>query len=191
MRNVIIKGLFLAAALSAASPAGVTAVAQQLVESSNDERQQVAKKVRKALVTLPFYGVFDNLEYRFEGGTVTLSGQVLRPTTRDDAERRVARIRGVERVVNNIEALPVSGFDDQIRARTARAIFNTGGLGRYALGANPSIHIIVNRGHVTLEGVVANRGDRQLAFVAADGVPGVFSVTNNLRTERDERAPAR
>ena len=191
MRNVIIKGLFLAAALSAASPAGVTAVAQQLVESSNDERQQVAKKVRKALVTLPFYGVFDNLEYRFEGGTVTLSGQVLRPTTRDDAERRVARIRGVERVVNNVEVLPVSGFDDSIRARTARAIFNTGGLGRYALGANPSIHIIVNRGHVTLEGVVANRGDRQLAFVAANGVPGVFSVTNNLRTDRDERAPAR
>jgi len=191
MRNVIIKGLFLAAALSAASPAGVTAVAQQLVESSNDERQQVAKKVRKALVTLPFYGVFDNLEYRFEGGTVTLSGQVLRPTTRDDAERRVARIRGVERVVNNVEVLPVSGFDDSIRARTARAVFNTGGLGRYALGANPSIHIIVNRGHVTLEGVVANRGDRQLASVAANGVPGVFSVTNNLRTDRDERAPAR
>ena len=191
MRNVIIKGLFLAAALSAASPAGVGAVAQQFVERSNDERQQVAKKVRKALVTLPFYGVFDNLEYQFEEGTVTLSGQVVRPTTRADAERRVARIRGVERVVNNIEVLPVSGFDDSIRARTARAIFNTGGLGRYALGANPSIHIIVKRGHVTLEGVVANRGDRQLASLAANGVPGVFSVTNNLRTDRDEGSPAR
>jgi hyperosmotically inducible protein len=191
MRNIIIKGIFLAVALSAALPAGLTAVAQQFVERSNDERQQVAKKVRKALVTLPFYGVFDNLEYRFEEGTVTLSGQVVRPTTRDDAERRVARIRGVERVVNNIEVLPLSGFDDSIRARAARAIFNTGGLGRYALGANPSIHIIVNRGHVTLEGVVANRGDRQLASVAANGVPGVFSVTTNLRTDRDERAPAR
>ena len=191
MRNIIIKGLFLAAALSAASPAGLTAVAQQFVERSSDERQQVAKKVRKALVTLPFYGVFDNLEYQFEEGTVILSGQVVRPSTRGDAERRVARIRGVERVVNNIEVLPVSGFDDSIRARTARAIFNTGGLGRYALGANPSIHIVVNRGHVTLEGVVANRGDRQLASLAANGVPGVFSVTNNLRTDRDERAPAR
>ena len=152
MRKVIIKGIFLAAALSAAAPAGLNAAAQQFVERPNDERQQVAKKVRKALVTLPFYGVFDNLEYRFEEGTVILSGQVVRPTTRDDAERRVARIRGVERVVNNIEVLPLSGFDDSIRARTARAIFNTGGLGRYALGANPSIHIIVNRGHVTLEG---------------------------------------
>jgi hyperosmotically inducible protein len=191
MRNIIIKGLFLAAALSAATPAGVTAVAQQFVERPNDERQQVAKKVRKALVTLPFYGVFDNLEYRSEEGTVILSGQVVRPATRDDAERRVARIRGVARVVNNIEVLPLSGFDDSIRARTARAIFNTGGLGRYALGANPSIHIIVKRGHVTLEGVVANRGDRQLASLAANGVPGVFSVTNNLRTDRDERAPAR
>ena len=191
MRNIIIKGLFLAVALWAAAPAGMTAAAQQFVERSNDERQQVAKKVRKALVTLPFYGVFDNLEYRFEEGTVILSGQVVRPTTRDDAERRVARIRGVERVVNNIEVLPLSGFDDSIRTRTARAIFNTGGLGRYALGANPSIHIVVNRGRVTLEGVVANRADRQLASVAASGVPGVFSVTNNLRTERDERAPAR
>lgn len=191
MGNIIIKGLFLAVALSAASPAGLTAVAQQFVERSSGERRQVAKKVRKALVTLPFYGVFDNLEYQFEEGTVILSGQVVRPSTRDDAERRVARIRGVERVVNNIEVLPLSGFDDSIRARTARAIFNTGGLGRYALGANPSIHIIVKRGHVTLEGVVANRGDRQLASLAANGVQGVFSVTNNLRTDRDERAPAR
>ena len=190
MRNVIIKAVLLAAAFTAASAAGANAAAQQSVGRSNDG-PQVAHKVRKALVTLPFYGVFDNLEYQVEGGTVILSGQVVRPTTREDAGRRVERIRGVERVVNNIEVLPLSGFDDSIRARTARAIFDTGGLGRYALGANPSIHIIVKRGHVTLEGVVANRGDRQLASLAANGVPGVFSVTNNLRTDRDERAPAR
>jgi hyperosmotically inducible protein len=139
------------------------------------------RKVRKELVTLPYYGVFDNLEYKVEGDTVTLYGQVLRPTTRHDAERRVARIEGVDRVINNIEVLPVSGFDDSIRARTYRAVFRSGSLYRYAMGANPSLHIVVKNGHVTLEGVVSSQMDSQLAYMAARGVPGVFSVTNNLR----------
>src|SRR5215510_3283385 len=107
-------------------------------------------QVRRELVTLPYYGVFDNLEYQIQGDTVILSGQVVRPSTRKDAERRVAKIEGVERVVNNIEVLPLSRFDDSIRVRTYRTIFHTAGLYRYSLGANPSIHIIVNRGHVTL-----------------------------------------
>lgn len=139
------------------------------------------RKVRKELVTLPYYGVFDNLEYKVEGDTVTLYGQVLRPSTRHDAERRVARIEGVDRVINNIEVLPVSGFDDSIRARTYRAVFRSGSLYRYAMGANPSLHIVVKNGHVTLEGVVSSQMDSQLAYMAARGVPGVFSVTNNLR----------
>ena len=143
--------------------------------------QGTMNKVRKELVTLPYYGVFDNLEYKVEGDTVTLYGQVLKPTTRRDAERRVARIEGVERVVNNIEVLPVSGFDDSIRARTYRAVFRSGSLYRYAMGANPSLHIVVKRGHVTLEGFVSSQVDSQLAYMAARGVPGVFSVTNNLR----------
>jgi hyperosmotically inducible protein len=141
-------------------------------------------KVRKELVTLPYYGVFDNLEYKIEGGTVTLYGQVLKPVTRSDAARRVAKIEGVDQVINNIQVLPVSGFDDSIRAREYRAIFRSGSLYRYAMGANPSIHIIVMNGKVTLEGVVSNRMDSQLAYMAANGVPGVFSVTNNLRVER-------
>jgi hyperosmotically inducible protein len=89
----------------------------------------------------------------------------------------------VDRVVNNIEVLPLSGFDDSIRVREYRAIFRSGSLYRYAMGANPSIHIIVRNGKVTLEGVVSNRMDSQLAYMAANGVPGVFSVTNNLRVE--------
>jgi hyperosmotically inducible protein len=137
--------------------------------------------VRKELVTLPYYGVFDNLEYKVEGDTVTLYGQVRNPTTRRDAERRVSRIEGVERVINKIEVLPVSGFDDSIRTRAYRAVFRSGGLYRYAMGANPSLHIVVKNGHVALEGVVANQMDSQLAYMAARGVPGVFSVTNNLR----------
>lgn len=145
------------------------------------------ERVRKELVTLPFYGVFDNLAFKREGATVTLYGQVVRPTTRSDAENRVKRLDGVERVVNNIEVLPLSRFDDDIRLRTYRTVFGTAGLYRYALGANPSLHIVVDRGRVTLEGVVGNKGDAQLAYIAARGVPGVFEVTNNLRVEGAER----
>jgi hyperosmotically inducible periplasmic protein len=143
--------------------------------------QRTMEKVRKELVTLPYYGVFDNLEYSVEGGTATLSGQVLKPITRQDAERRVARVEGVDRVVNNIEVLPLSRFDDSIRMNAYRSIFRSGGLYRYAMGANPSIHIVVKNGKVTLEGVVSNKMDSQLAYIAARSVSGVFSVTNNLQ----------
>ena len=146
--------------------------------------QRTMNKVRKELVTLPYYGVFDNLEYKVEGDTVTLYGQVVKPTTRKDAERRVAKIEGVDHVINNIEVLPLSRFDDSIRARTYRAVFRSGGLYRYAMGANPSIHIVVKNGRVALEGVVSNQMDSQLAYMAATGVSGVFSVTNNLKVSR-------
>ena len=147
---------------------------------------QLARRVRRELVTLPYYGVFDNLAYSINGGNVTLYGQVVRPSTRSDAERRVRKIAGVTRVVNNIEVLPLSGFDDRIRVATYRSIANMGGLHRYLRGTNPSLHIVVNRGHVTLEGVVSGSGDRTLAYHAANRVPGVFSVRNNLRVESEE-----
>ncbi|HEU4387353.1 MAG TPA: BON domain-containing protein, partial [Blastocatellia bacterium] len=134
-------------------------------------RERLMDRIRKQLVTLPYYGVFDNLAFELERDTVTLYGQVVRPTTKKDAEDRVSRIEGVERVINRIEVLPLSPSDDRTRQRTYRAVFSTGGLHRYSLGANPSIHIVVNRGHVTLEGVVSNRMDRQLAYFAANGVP--------------------
>ena len=144
---------------------------------------QLARQVRHELVTLPYYGVFDNLAYNINGGTVTLYGQVVRPTTKSSAEKRVSKLAGVSRVVNNIKVLPLSGFDDNIRAATYRSLARTGGLYRYLQGANPSIHIVVDRGHVTLEGVVANGGDRTLANMAARSVSGTFGVTNNLRVE--------
>jgi hyperosmotically inducible protein len=165
--------LAVTSAMAFAAPAGPT--------SGNTGDAQTMNKIRKELVTLPYYGVFDNLAYEVSGNTVTLYGQVVRPSTRKEAERRVARIEGVDRVVNNIEVLPASGFDDTIRARAYRAVFRSGSLYRYAMGTNPSIHIVVNRGHITLEGVVSSRMDSQLANIAAQGVPGVFSVTNNLR----------
>jgi hyperosmotically inducible protein len=163
-------------ATSAALAAGTPA--------NKDNQRGTEREIRKELVTLPYYGVFDNLAYKVDGDTVTLYGQVVRPSTRKDAEKRVAKVEGVERVVNQIEVLPLSNFDDSIRLRTYRAVFRSGSLYRYAQGANPSLHIIVKNGHVTLEGVVSNEGDRNLANIAARGVSGVFSVTNNLRVER-------
>lgn len=147
---------------------------------------QLNRRVRRELVTLPYYGVFDNLAYNINGSTVTLYGQVVRASTRSDAEGRVKRINGVTRVVNNIKVLPLSSFDDRIRRATYSSIARMGGLYRYLQGANPSLHIVVDRGHVALEGVVSNSSDRNLAYIAANRVSGVFSVRNNLRVESEE-----
>src|SRR3954464_6162731 len=162
----VVAALMLSASAAVASPATEQAA----------EQTQLAKKVRKELVTLPWYGVFDNLAYEIDGSTVTLHGQVVQPSTRSDAERRVRKLAGVERVVNNIEVLPLSGFDDSIRANTYRALLGWHSpLLRYGRGGNTPTHIVVNGGHVTLEGVVSNEGDRRLAYMLANSVPGVFS----------------
>lgn len=187
MKGIRKKVLAGVAGLVLAATAAAPARAATPVQKGALSYEQTLKKVRSELVTLPYYGVFDNLAYKVEGSTVTLYGQVVRPSTRKDAERRVSRIPGVERVVNQIEVLPLSSFDDSLRVRTLREIQGTAALYRYFLGANPSIHIVVNRGHITLEGVVANEGDRRLAYIAARGVPGAFSVTNNLRSEKGGR----
>jgi hyperosmotically inducible protein len=146
----------------------------------------MVRKIRKELVTLPFYGVFDNLAFNYEGGVVTLYGQVSRPTLKKDAGRVVERVAGVDQVVNKIEVLPLSGFDDRIRLAVYRAIYRQPGIDRLSFQAVPPIHIIVKNGNVTLEGVAPNKGDATRAFIAANGVPGVFSVKNNLRIERDK-----
>jgi hyperosmotically inducible periplasmic protein len=151
--------------------------------TQQDEDFATQREIRRKLVTLPYYGIFDNLAFRLEGNTVILSGQAVRPSTRKDAERRVRKIEGIDRVVNNIEVLPLSRFDDRIRISAFRAIFRSGSLSRYSQGVNPAIHIIVKNGHLTLEGVVASQGDSRLAYISARGVPDVFSVTNNLRIE--------
>ncbi|MBI3652326.1 MAG: BON domain-containing protein [Acidobacteria bacterium] len=161
-----------------------TAMAATSPNMKDDISYQTANQVRKSILKLPYYGVFDNIAFEVNGDTVTLYGQVVRPTTKSEAAQRVGKIEGVDRVVNKIEVLPLSGFDDAIRLRTYRAVFNKGSLYRYAEGTNPALHIIVRNGHVTLEGVVANQGDSNLAYLAANSVPGVFSVTNNLRVER-------
>ena len=146
----------------------------------------LTQEVHHQLVLLPFYSVFDNLAYKVDGSEVTLLGQVTLPTVKIDAENAVKSIEGVTKVVNDIEVLPVSPMDDQIRRAEFRAIYGEPALQRYAFGPVPPIHIIVKGGHVTLEGVVANQADRELVYMRANGVPGVFSVTNNLRVESDE-----
>lgn len=147
--------------------------------------ESLSRKIRKELVTIPFFSVFDWLEGNVEpDGTVYLRGQVTRPTIKSDAERRVDRIAGVEKVVNEIEVLPLSSNDDRIRRAAYSALFAGGSpLFRYGQGANPSIHIIVNNGRVTLKGVVANQGDRDLANLRVNGVEGVFEVKNELQSE--------
>jgi hyperosmotically inducible protein len=143
--------------------------------------RSLADQVRHELVTLPFYNVFDNLTYSVVGDEVILSGQVTRPTLRSSAENVVKRLTGVGKVVNHIEVLPLSPFDDRLRLAVFRSIYSQPGLDRYALGAIPGIHIIVKNGNVVLEGVVNNEMERNLAFLRANGVSGVFQVENNLR----------
>ncbi len=147
-------------------------------------QERLVREVRHELVMLPYYDVFDNLSYRVDGGTVTLLGQVSRPTLKSDAENVVKKIEGVEKVVNNIEVLPLSPNDDRIRRAVYRVIFGDATLSRYGFMAVPSIHIIVKNGNVTLEGVVANEGDKNIAGIRANGVSGVFSVKNNLTVEK-------
>ena len=130
---------------------------------------------------LPYYNIFDDLGYQVDGSTVILTGDVTQPVLKSDAENVVKRIPGVTNVVNNIKVLPLSPFDNQTRRAVYRAVFGYAGLYRYAMGAQPSVHIIVDNGHVTLKGVVDNEGDKNLAYIRANGVPGVFSVTNELR----------
>jgi len=150
-------------------------------ELTNLERQ-----VRHELVMLPYYGVFDNFTFRVDGSKVTLMGEVTRPTLKSSAEKVVAKLEGVDKVDNQIKVLPVSPNDDRIRMAVYRSIYYQPNFTRYAIRSVPPIHIIVNNGDVTLEGVVASKADKDLANLQANGVAGVFSVTNNLQVEAEE-----
>jgi len=146
-------------------------------------QDRLTREVRHQLVMLPYYSVFDNLAYRVDGNNVTLLGEVTRPTLKSDAEAAVKSIEGVGDVRNEIQVLPPSPMDDQIRRAEFRSIYGFADLYRYAESAVPSIHIIVNNGRVTLVGVVDNATDKNMAGVRANTVPGVFGVTNNLQVQ--------
>jgi hyperosmotically inducible protein len=160
----------------------IQARVQNTSHQRNERKMQenLVKEVRHQLLLLPYYSVFDNLLFKVEGDKVTLLGQVVRPTLKSDAENAVKSIEGVASVNDQIEVLPVSPMDDQLRRAVYRAIYGDPVLSRYGMSALPSIHIIVKNGNVTLEGVVDSESDKNLANLRASAVPNVFSVTNNL-----------
>jgi len=189
------KGLqtFLAAILALGTTglafAGSTDQAAQQSMSSVNQRldQRLSGEVRHELNMIPEFTVFDNLAYRVDGGTVTLFGQVRDAIVKDSAEARVKHLEGVERVDNQIEILPASFNDDRIRRQVALAVFNDPRLFNYGIQSVPPIHIIVKNGHVNLEGMVMTQTDKNDAFIRANGVPGVFSVENNLQVEQPSK----
>ncbi len=175
----------LIAVLGMVSVVSVSAIAQnnQRDQVSPKSQERITREVRHELLMLPYFGVFDNIAYKVDGSTVTLLGQVVRPVLKSDAENAIKHIEGVEKVDNQIEVLPPSNMDDGIRIAEFRAIYQYPALQKYELGVQKPIRIIVKNGRVTLEGVVDSEGDKNLAGVRANGVPNVFSVTNNLQVE--------
>ncbi|MGB7553852.1 MAG: BON domain-containing protein [Candidatus Korobacteraceae bacterium] len=152
-------------------------------QSSDPVENHIAKEVRHELLMLPYYSLFDDLEYTVQGRTVILSGSLTseHAETKSDAEAVVKRIEGVDKVINNIKILPPAPLDQQARVQIYRRMANTGDLSRYFWAAAPSIHIIVDNQHVTLKGFVNNEMDKNLATMAANQVSGIFQVTNDLR----------
>ncbi len=157
--------------------------AQNTSDSAKMEGAKMSREIRREILSLPYYGVFDAIGYEMKGDSVVLSGYTVRPLTKREAEAAVSDVDGVRNVVNNIEVLPLSPNDDRIRVRVYRAIADRGAMYRYLLGVNPAIRIIVNNGRVTLEGFVGTEADKNLANIAARGVSGTFAITNNLQVE--------
>jgi hyperosmotically inducible protein len=164
---------------------GGTASSQMSSESLSPEAQaKLIKKIQSAILKLPYFGVFDNIAFQLQGRTVTLLGSVTseHSQTKQDAERAVKKVEGVEKVINNIEVLPPAPLDDRLRRQVYTAIYNYGPLFKYSNDkVNPPIRIIVKGSRVTLEGIVDTETDKNLCTLRANQVPGVLSVTNNLR----------
>lgn len=166
--------------------------ADQGIQADNalapQDEDRIVREVRHELLMLPYYGVFDDLQFRVEGHTVTLLGYLTsqHAVTKNDAENVVKHIPGVEKVINNIEVLPPSPMDDSLRMELYRAIYGYGPLFKYANMTIPPIHIVVKNGRVILDGVVDSEADKNLVSMRANQVPGIFSVTNNLRVVNSE-----
>ena len=165
----------------AAQPEAKTALpARRPRNAPVSEEDRITREVRHELVMLPYYSLFDWLAFRVNGTTVELLGSAHTVGLKSDAVNTVKHIEGVEKVIDHIDQLPPSPMDDRIRRQVARAIFSWGSNWRYGYSAVPSIHIIVKNGRVTLEGIVDNQADKDAAGIRANGVSGVFQVTNNL-----------
>jgi hyperosmotically inducible periplasmic protein len=184
MKKALHLSLGMVLALGTAGMAFAGSSDQNVANENTRLEQRLSNQVRHELVMIPQFTVFDNLTYRVDGGTVTLVGQVRNGIIKDEAEKSIKHLEGVEHVNNQIEVLPASFNDDRIRRQVARAVFNDPQLFTYAVQPLPPIHIIVKNGHVNLEGLVRTQTDKNDAFIRANGVPGVFSVQNNLQVEQ-------
>lgn len=163
------------------------AVGIQASTVSGGSQKTLEEQIQKKILTMPYYGVFDIIGFELDGDTVILSGKVYNGINRKTAANRIAKLEGVSEVVNNIELLPPSAFDDRIRRSAVRSLLNTGGIYRYLIGPTPSVRIIVDGGRLTLEGTVGNKGDLRTANIVAQGIQGVFSVTNNLKVSTSRK----
>jgi hyperosmotically inducible protein len=187
IRPLSMQFILLVSVLSVIASVGTSAAGKRAQgpvppeRGSQNYEQWLTREVGHQLVQVPWLSVFDNLQYSVKGSEVTLSGQVWQPVTKDDAGTAVKGIEGVTNVNNNIEVLPLSPMDDQIRRAEYRAIYGAPELQRYAMGILPSIHIIVKGGHVTLIGTVDNEMDKNVAVIRANSVPNVFSVEDQLQ----------
>ncbi len=151
----------------------------------SDDTSALGQQVYKKILRLPYYEVYDHIGFKLDGSTVTLTGKVRNAINKSGAESSVERIEGVSKVINEIEILPPSRFDEDIRRNLYARLSNSGGLSSYLWPVNPDVRLIVDRGNITLEGTVRHRGDFNLMNIVARGVPGSFNVTNNLTIEND------
>ena len=177
MKGRLTVGLALVAALALASPAA----AQNRVDT------KIADEISRQIARYPQLTIFDDISGTVDDGVVTLTGKVTMPFKKSDLAARAGKVEGVRDVVDNIDVLPVSTYDDDLRLRIARAIYGNSAFWQYGARANPPIHIIVEHGHVTLTGVVNSNVDRMLARSLATGF-GELSVTNDLRTDAEMRS---
>jgi hyperosmotically inducible periplasmic protein len=154
---------------------------------SSDANLQLFKAVQKQVLRYPQFSIFDSVHIALDNGRVELTGKVTMPYKRTELEKRVARVAGVQSVTNRIDVLPASQFDDELRFRIARAIYSNSNFWGYGSMVNPPIHIIVERGRVTLEGVVNNNVDRMIARSIASSFLSIGPVTNALKTEAEAK----
>lgn len=180
-------GFFLAILLAGAATANSQKSSPTAPQKGTERYEQwLQNEVRHQLMLLPWYTVFDDLEYSVSGYSVTLRGAVVNPTLKSEAANVVKHIEGVENVNNQIQILPNDSMDNQIRRAEYRKIYSQPQLSRYGIGNLQSIHILVNNGHVTLTGLVDNQSDKDVANIQANSVPNVFSVANNLVVQNEK-----
>lgn len=175
--KILSKQFILALAILALSIIAVNA------QSSSTDTRPLSTQIEKKLVNMPYYEVFDYISFDIQGDTVVLSGKVLNGPNKSLAENIVKDLPGVNKVVNNIEILSGSGLDREIRRSLLQKLSSTG-MSRYVASKNPPVRLIVDGGRISLEGYVASRSDSDLMNVLANGVPGAFGVTNNLKIDK-------